>query len=139
MDLEQTQEKSTNAAQDASDASHALSLVPIRRRWFRGRRREPEPQIQEVMAQWAEYQMIFNDILQRLSAQLARQAKMEKKRLDKIASEIPVQLDMIQAQETPKNTKQALRTQYAATRFGGRIQAILNAKDQDHEPNSQSR
>lgn len=35
----------------------------------------------QIQAEWFEYQQIFNDLLQRLSAQLARQARSEKKRV----------------------------------------------------------
>ena len=49
--------------------------------------RPPDPSLAAVMAQWAEYELIFNDILARLNAQLARQAKIEKQRLARMVSE----------------------------------------------------
>jgi hypothetical protein len=56
------------------------------RRIFR-RNRSPDPSIASVMAQWAEYELIFNDILMRLNAQLARQAKVEKKQLERLTTD----------------------------------------------------
>ncbi len=55
--------------------------VLLRLRALFGRRRPRDPSIAAVMAQWVEYELIFNDILLRLNAQLARQAKVEKKQL----------------------------------------------------------
>jgi len=80
-------------------------------RLFRRAERAPEPTIVEIMAQWAEYELIFNDLLTRLSAMLARQAKMEKKRLERLS----------EAEPTPKapevqqflDGKAALRRRYA--------------------------
>lgn len=43
----------------------------------------------QLQAEWAEYQMVFDDLLKRLSAQLARQAKAEKARLDRLTVEAP--------------------------------------------------
>jgi hypothetical protein len=40
----------------------------------------------QIRAEWAEYQVIFSDLLTRQSALLARQAKEEKRRLDRLAS-----------------------------------------------------
>jgi len=54
------------------------------RRWrsawqvFWGRRTTPL----QIEAEWLEYKLVFEDILTRLGAQLARGAKAEKKRLD---------------------------------------------------------
>ena len=94
------------------------------------RRRDPELSIAQVMAQWAEYELIFNDILQRLNAQLARQAKYEKRRLEAQTAEAPPVQPVTPTYSDPK---QALRSRYAAQRYGGRIQALLNAKEQPNE------
>jgi len=40
----------------------------------------------QIEAEWAEYQQIFRDLLQQFSASLAREAKAEKKRLDKLVA-----------------------------------------------------
>jgi len=48
---------------------------------LRGERLTP-PQIE---AEWAEYQLVFGELLQRLSAMLARQAKYEKQRARRLA------------------------------------------------------
>ena len=107
----------------------------IPRRRFRSlfRRRPPdvpEPSIVKVMAEWAEYQIIFNDILGRLSSQFARQAKVEKQRLERIADAMPSERPVAPVQ---MSTKAALRTQYAMSRFGGRIEGLIRAKDTQDE------
>ena len=38
----------------------------------------------QIHAEWAEYQMAFDDLLKRLSAQLARQAKAERARVERL-------------------------------------------------------
>jgi hypothetical protein len=89
------------------------------------------------MAEWAEYQLIFNDILTRLSAHLARQAKVDKKRLDAQVRDAP---ETVAAPVSAPGGKQALRSQYAMQRFGGRIQALMDAKPGGNgEFDSQSR
>lgn len=103
--------------------NQTIEAVRPRRRFLSWLRRDPEPSIAAVMAQWLEYELIFNDILTRLSAQLARQAKIEKKRLDRD------QGAETRAAPLPSvSTKAGLRSQYAVSRFGSRIQAILADK-----------
>ena len=94
-----------------------------RRTFWSWLRRDPDPSIATVMAQWLEYELIFNDILTRLSAQLARQAKMEKRRLER--EHTP---DSRAAPRHIPTTKQQLRSQYALSRFGSRIQNIIEQK-----------
>ena len=89
-----------------------------------------DPSIVQVMAQWTEYELIFNDILTRLNAQLARHAKMEKKLLERTAQELGASPD---ANPAPApgylpNSKAALRSQYATGRYGGRVEELLKAK-----------
>lgn len=43
----------------------------------------------QLRAEWAEYQLIFSDLLNRQSAMLARHAKAEKERLSRSLSEAP--------------------------------------------------
>ena len=43
----------------------------------------------QIQFEWLEYQQIFESILQRLSAQLARQARSEKLRLESLIPEEP--------------------------------------------------
>ncbi len=59
----------------------------LRSAWaaFRGERLVP----QQIQAEWLEYQQIFESVLQRLSAQLARQAKSEKSRIDSLIPDEP--------------------------------------------------
>jgi len=52
---------------------------------FWGRRTTPL----QIEAEWLEYKLVFEDILTRLGAQLARVAKAEKKRLDVQLEEQP--------------------------------------------------
>lgn len=93
-----------------------------RRSFLSWLRRDPEPSIAAVMAQWLEYELIFNDILTRLGAQLARQAKIEKRRLQR------EQVDIRPAPAPAQSAKAALRSQYALSRFGGRVERILAEK-----------
>lgn len=119
----------TNGNEGPQGAREALPPTTRRRPFGRLRSwlsRDPEPSVVQVMAEWAEYQLIFNDILVRLSAQLARQAKLEKSRLARMAEEAP---QMMEPPVPVPTTKQALRTQYAMSRYGGRVQALLEAKE----------
>ena len=52
---------------------------------FRGQRLVPL----QVQAEWLTYQQIFDDVLQRLGAQLARQAKFQKESLKRHLEEHP--------------------------------------------------
>lgn len=46
----------------------------------------------QVAAEWLEYKLIFNDILTRFSAQLARNAKVERKRIVKqLEADLPLE------------------------------------------------
>ena len=84
-----------------------------------------DPSIVTVMAEWAEYELIFTDILTRLSAQLARQAKLEKRKIDKhLAAEAPHPV----VQTALPTTKQALRSQAAVQMYGSRIGELLARK-----------
>ncbi len=59
----------------------------LRAAWLalRGERLVP----QQIQAEWLEYQQIFESVLQRLSAQLARQARSEKLRIESLIPEEP--------------------------------------------------
>lgn len=66
----------------------------------------------QIHAEWLEYKVIFDDILSRLSTQLARQAKMEKDRIKRIS---------IEAEEptrrfVPRDRKAELRSRAATVR-----------------------
>lgn len=125
-------ESDRNQSIDSNDPD--IASKPHRRRTGAGTlgrfrswlRRDPHPSIVQVMAEWAEYQLIFNDILQRLSIQLARQAKVEKKRLERLADAQPAAME---PPVQPQTTKQALRSQYAMSRYGGRVQSLLESKE----------
>lgn len=65
------------------EAQEVMSPPPgrVRAAWsvLRGQNMVPA----QIQAEWMDYKLIFNDILGRLGAQLARQAKAEHKRLKK--------------------------------------------------------
>lgn len=85
-----------------------------------GKRLVPE----QIQAEWQEYQLIFNDLLQRQSALLARSAKAEKERLKSLAqeSEQPAaQLSLL-----PSGSSKAALRSVAAERLGlGPLRARL--------------
>lgn len=69
---------------------------------------------QQIQGEWLEYQQIFDDILTRMSAYLARQARIEKDR-------VKVQLEQDAAsqqnqQNPPTSNKAALRSRVAEMR-----------------------
>lgn len=67
----------------------------------------------QIQAEWVEYKLIFEDILQRFSAQLARNAKMEKKRLKRLAEDAPTERPEVVG---PRDRKAELRRRAAAMR-----------------------
>ena len=75
----------------------------------------------QIEKEWLEYKMIFEDLLQRWSASLARDAKAEKARIDRLnESRAP-------AQAPPQGTKAELRARFAAMRgIGGPSQTSLD-------------
>jgi hypothetical protein len=82
MDPEQTQNEAPQIAPEPDRPRGGRKPLPRLWSWLWRKPREPEPpSILQIRAEWAEYEMIFNDILNRWSAKLAREAKMEKKRL----------------------------------------------------------
>lgn len=96
--------------------------VWIRLRALLSRKRTPDPSIASVMAQWAEYELIFNDILMRLNAQLARQAKVEKKQLERLTREAGNGTPDAPVVATPvaRMTKAELRAHFGPQRPGQR-------------------
>lgn len=73
----------------------------------------------QIHAEWIEYQQIFDDILTRWSASLARDAKSEKKRVDRLSGD----LEHIPPPRDIATVKAALRTQ-AASMHGRTIPGI---------------
>lgn len=75
----------------------------------------------QIRAEWAEYQIIFQDLLTRQSALLARQAKMEKRRLERLT--VPPDPEAIQP---PARTGKAdLRRRAALAKgLGGQISLL---------------
>lgn len=91
----------------------------------------------QIRAEWAEYQLMFGDLLQRWSSMLARDAKLEKQRRERLEKEIgPLSRPEAVAQPTSKAQLRSI----AAQRFGigpyrhagPQHQLKLNGKE-DHE------
>lgn len=80
---------------------------------------------QQIRAEWLEYQQIFDDVLQRLSAQLARQAKSEKRRLESLFDQQPLSRDV----PPPRSKKEELRSRVAAMRGVGPQLSLPNGSD----------
>lgn len=77
-----------------------------------------------IQSEWAEYQQIFNTQLERLSALLARHAKAEKKRLERLTEAAPEAFQR-QPPTTPHALKAELRARAAAARGLGRFVSVL--------------
>jgi hypothetical protein len=61
----------------------------------------------QILAEWTEYQLIFGDMLKRFSALLAREAKAEKKRVQRLVAEKekpepPTQLELVPGADKSK-------------------------------------
>ena len=69
---------------------------------------------QQMQSDWLEYQMIFNDLLERWSAKLARDAKAEKDRIKRLDAATPV----VPSPQV-SDTKQELRRRVANMRGFG--------------------
>lgn len=74
----------------------------------------------QIQAEWVEYQLIFDDLLSRMSVSLARQAKAERKRLRRLAEEgpPPSQSDHPQLSLLPGQSPKAALRSAAADRLG---------------------
>lgn len=68
---------------------------------------------QQIVADWIEYQQIFNDLLDRWSAKLARDAKAEKERIKRLDQAVQQQQHIPQS---PPDTKAELRKRVASLR-----------------------
>ena len=87
------QSNSKKASPSTSEQPNELLLIAdrppgrLRAAWqvLHGERLVPS----QIQGEWIEYQQIFESILQRLSAQLARQARSEKLRLESLIPEEP--------------------------------------------------
>ena len=100
-------------------------LGRIRAAWYvlMGQRVTP----QQLQADWLEYQQIFNDLLDRWSAKLARDARAEKDRIKRL--DVPVNAVQVQPAE-PANVKTELRRRVANMRGFGLVESspILEEK-----------
>jgi hypothetical protein len=76
----------------------------------------------QIHAEWIEYQQIFDDILTRWSASLARDAKSEKKRVDRLSEGFEDQPHPT----NPASIKAALRTQAATMHRVGALPPVPN-------------
>ena len=97
-------------------ASGGPRLGRIRAAWYvlMGQRVTP----QQLQADWVEYQQIFNDLLDRWSAKLARDAKAEKERIKRL--DVPVALPPL---PEPTDTKTELRRRVANMRGFGLVES----------------
>lgn len=99
--------------QKASDGQpRARELGRLRAAWsvLLGERLVPL----QLQAEWVEYKLIFDDLLKRLSAQLARQAKAEKSRLE---AQLPLGDQFSEPlPSAPASSKAELRRKAAAQR-----------------------
>lgn len=93
-------------------ASPKAKVGRLRAAWYVliGQRVTP----QQIQADWVEYQCIFNDLLERWSAKLARDAKAEKDRIKRLDAATPVAL----VPQVPQ-PKQELRRKVAQMRGFG--------------------
>jgi len=111
-------------------ANPAPRIGRLRAAWYvlMGQRLTP----QQILAEWVEYQQTFNDLLERWSAKLAREARNEKDRIKRLDIPPPVE-------QTPQvaDVKQELRRKVANMRgFGlmpdgpsGQIPEVKNEPD----------
>jgi hypothetical protein len=72
---------------------------------------------QQILAEWVEYQQTFNDLLERWSAKLAREARNEKDRIKRL--DVPVALPPPE----PTDTKTELRRRVANMRGFGLVES----------------
>ena len=97
-------------------ANREPRLGRIRAAWYvlMGQRVTP----QQLHADWLEYQQIFNDLLDRWSAKLARDAKAEKERIKRL--DVPVVQPVA---PIPSDTKTELRRRVANMRGFGLVES----------------
>jgi len=128
-----TQPNGEETPRIAQDARLGVERVgPLRRftRWIWGHPREREPSILQIRAEWAEYQIAFNDLLTKFSALLARQAKAEKDHQRRLAESNP-EPTAEQRPSTARSPKAELRSALAARLYGDRIGRILASKQEN--------
>lgn len=78
----------------------------------------------QIRVEWAEYQLAFGDLINRLSAMLARQAKAEKRRAEQLA-EFAAQAST--EQEAPATNLRERKAQLRRRVFGGRVATAQDA------------
>jgi len=101
------------------DADELMEVPPgrVRAAWMVLRGQAVVPA--QIAAEWMDYKIIFNDILTRLGAQLARQAKTEHKRVKK-QLELPTPAEVAPPVQGRTRDKSELRRRAAAMRgLGG--------------------
>ncbi len=91
---------------------------------------------QQIQSDWVEYQCIFNDLLERWSAKLARDAKAEKERIKRLDSAAPAATPVEVAPQI-SDVKQELRRKVASMRGFGLMEAPqLTLEENPNEPHS---
>jgi hypothetical protein len=103
----------------------------VRSAWhvLRGRRMVPL----QIQFEWLEYQQLFDDLLKRFGAQLARSAKAEKKRVAKLFDQ-PKQSEPTAAVPVGPTSKSELRARARELRNGTRNRLSHQLEAQLHEP-----
>lgn len=128
-DTQSTEQERPTIAQEAHTPVERVGPLKRFLRWLWGHPREREPSILQIRAEWAEYQVAFNDLLTKFSALLARQAKAEKDRQKRLAESSPGPPGNGSA---PVPTSKAqLRSALAHRLYGDRISAILARKQEN--------
>lgn len=104
--------KQTGARDEAGASTPSREPGRLRAAWavLRGERLVPA----QIQAEWAEYQLIFSDMLQRWSAMQARAAKLERARLARMAED---RGNQVPTRPVPTADKAALRSM-AAQKLG---------------------
>ncbi len=92
-------------------ASGGPKIGRIRAAWYVLLGQHVTPQ--QIVADWVEYQQIFNDLLDRWSAKLARDARAEKDRIKRL--DVPLTTQPV----PPTDTKTELRRKVAQMRGFG--------------------
>lgn len=107
--------------QDERESPRRPGPLTRLRSWLSRDPVDSHPSIIQIRAEWAEYQIVFNDILTRWSAKLAREAKVEAKRQARLQEAITSASDGPDHRPPPLalTGKQALRSRFAAQVLGG--------------------
>lgn len=91
----------------------------------------------QIQADWLAYQCIFDDLLKRWSSYLARDARQEKKRIERLEGVAPGATPVAHVPQVT-DTKQELRRRLASMRGFGVVDDIHQKPEVTNEPDSES-